>query len=65
MKVITVTELYNDQGFKVNEGDSITITTATGEYKGIIKSIKPKLLGVKLEDGTTTGILYKNIIKLI
>lgn len=65
MKVLTVIELYNDQGFRVYEGDSISITTAKGEYKGIIKSIKPKLIGVKLVNGESIGILYKDILTLI
>lgn len=63
---ITV-EVYTDLGARLECGDGVLIETHDGKrYVGKVKVIKPKALGIWLENSNdSVSILYKDIKKMI
>lgn len=65
MKVNITVDLLNDEGKALAVGDRVLIRTKNIEGLGVIKSIQLKFLSVRMEDGNSYTVLYKNIIELI
>ena len=65
MKVNITVDLLNDEGKALSVGDRVLIRTKNIGGIGVIKKIQLNSLSIKMEDGNSYTVVYKNIIELI
>ena len=65
MKVNITVDLLNDEGKALPVGDRVLIRTQNIGGIGVIKKIQLNSLSIKMEDGNSYTVVYKNIIELI